>query len=66
MSVGTWGWLVLAFPLAGALVCALLYQSESKRLVGYIGSAAIFASFLCGLGALLKLQDLPEEHRSAV
>jgi NADH-quinone oxidoreductase subunit L len=66
MSVGTWGWLVLAFPLAGAFVCALLYQSESKRLVGYIGSAAIFASFLCGLGALIKLQDLPEAHRSAV
>src|SRR4051795_7209338 len=65
MSIGTWGWLVLAFPLAGAIVCALLYRSDSK-LVGYIGSAAIFASFLCGLGALIKLQDLPADHRSAV
>jgi NADH-quinone oxidoreductase subunit L len=66
MSIGTWGWLVLAFPLAGAIVCALLYRSPSKKLVGYIGSSAIFLAFLSGLGALIKLQDLPEEHRSAV
>src|SRR3954452_406135 len=66
MSIGTWGWLVLGFPLAGAIVCALLYRSPSKLLVGYIGSAAIFLSFLSGIGALLKLQDLPEDHRSAV
>jgi NADH-quinone oxidoreductase subunit L len=66
MSIGTWGWLVLGFPLAGAIVCALLYRTESKKLVGYIGSGAIFASFLCGIGALIKLLDLPEEHRSAV
>jgi NADH-quinone oxidoreductase subunit L len=65
MSSGTWGWLVLAFPLAGSIVCALLYRTDSK-ITGYIGSAAIFASFLCGIGALIKLQDLPEEHRSAV
>src|SRR3954466_9436510 len=66
MSIGTWGWLVLGFPLAGAIVCSLLYRSPSKKLVGYIGSSAIFLSFLSGLGALIKLQDLPEEHRSAV
>jgi NADH-quinone oxidoreductase subunit L len=66
MSIGTWGWLVLAFPLAGAIVCALLYRSPNKKLVGYIGSSAIFLAFLSGIGALLKLQDLPEEHRSAV
>jgi NADH-quinone oxidoreductase subunit L len=66
MSIGTWGWLVLAFPLAGSIVCALLYRTESKKLVGYIGSGAIFASFLCGIGALIKLLDLPAEHRSVV
>src|SRR3954471_12666474 len=66
MSIGTWGWLVLGFPLAGAIVCALLYRSPSKKLVGYIGSSAIFLSFLSGLGALIKLEDLPDEHRSAV
>ena len=41
MSIGTWGWLVLAFPIAGSIVCALLYRTESKKLVGYIGSGAI-------------------------
>ena len=31
-----------------------------------IGSAAIGLAFLSALGALVKLQDLPEEHRSHV
>ncbi|MEA2438303.1 MAG: NADH-quinone oxidoreductase subunit, partial [Thermoleophilaceae bacterium] len=66
MSIGAWGWLVLAFPLAGAVVCALLYRATNKKLVGYIGSAAILGSFLSGIGALIKLEDLPEEKRSAV
>src|SRR4051794_35676543 len=66
MSLSSWGWLVLAFPLAGAIVCALLYRAPNKKFVGYIGSAAIFLSFLCGIGALIKLEDLPEEKRSAV
>jgi NADH-quinone oxidoreductase subunit L len=66
MTIGTWGWLVLAFPLAGSIVCALLYRIPDKKPVGYIGSASIFASFLCGIGALIKLEDLPEEGRSAV
>jgi NADH-quinone oxidoreductase subunit L len=66
MSIGTWGWLVLAFPLAGSIVCALLYRYPQKKLVGYIGSGAIFASFLCGLGALIKLEDLAEDKRAVV
>jgi NADH-quinone oxidoreductase subunit L len=66
MSIGAWGWLVLAFPLAGSIVCALLYRTPNKKLVGYIGSGAILASLLCGIGALIKLEDLPEAHRSAV
>jgi NADH-quinone oxidoreductase subunit L len=66
MSLSTWGWLVLAFPLAGAIVCALLYRMRGKKLVGYIGSAAILLSFLSGIGALIKLEDLPEDKRSVV
>src|SRR4051795_6081896 len=66
MSIGTWGWLLLGFPLAGTIVCSLLYRSPGKKLVGAIGSSAIFLSFLSGLGALIKLEALPEEHRSAV
>jgi NADH-quinone oxidoreductase subunit L len=66
MSLGGWGWLVLAFPLAGSIVCALLYRSPNKKPVGYIGSAAIFVSFLCGIGALVKLEDLPPDQRHVV
>jgi NADH-quinone oxidoreductase subunit L len=66
MSLGAWGWLILAFPLAGAIVCALLYRAPNKKLVGYIGSGAILASFLCAVGALIKIEDLPEEKRSVV
>src|SRR4051794_14145713 len=66
MSLSTWGWLVLAFPLAGAIVCALLYRAPGKKLTGYIGSAAILLSFLSGIGALIKLEDLPEDKRSVV
>ena len=36
MSLGTWGWLVLAFPLAGAIVCALLYRAPNTKLTGYM------------------------------
>ncbi len=65
MSLGTWGWLVLAFPLAGSIVCALLYRTPNTKLDRLSSAAsAIFLSFLSGIGALLKLQDLPEEHRA--
>jgi NADH-quinone oxidoreductase subunit L len=63
MSITTLGWLVLAFPLAGSLACALMYRMPGKKLVGYVGSAAILASFLAGVGVLLKLQDLPADER---
>jgi NADH-quinone oxidoreductase subunit L len=66
MSLGTWGWLVLAFPLAGTIVCALLYRAPNTKLTGYIGSSAILLSFLSGIGAFAKLQDLPEEKRHVV
>src|SRR5437868_6882404 len=66
MSISAWGWLVLAFPLAGCIVCALLYRGPNTKLTGYIGSAAIFLSFLSGVGAFIKLQDLPEDKRHVV
>ena len=36
MSIGAWGWLVLAFPLAGAIVCALLYAAVALVLTGIV------------------------------
>jgi NADH-quinone oxidoreductase subunit L len=66
MSPTTYGWLVLAFPLAGMLVIALGYrslQALSPRAAGWIGTAAIFLSFLAALGALISLQGHTPAHR---
>jgi NADH-quinone oxidoreductase subunit L len=57
MSATTWGWLVLAFPLAGCLVSAFGWRSLSGRAAGWIGTAAIGLAFACAIGALVALQD---------
>jgi NADH-quinone oxidoreductase subunit L len=66
MSATSYGWLVLAFPLAGMLIIALGWRVLPGRLPGWIGSAAIFLSFLASIGALLDLLDQPEEERQLV
>ena len=66
MSATSYGWLVLAFPLAGILVVSLGWRVLPGRLPGWIASAAIFGAFLSAIGALVKIQDRPEESRSVV
>jgi NADH-quinone oxidoreductase subunit L len=66
MSATSYGWLVLAFPLAGMLIIALGWRVLPGRLPGWIGTAAIFLSFLASIGALLDLLDHPEEERQLV
>ncbi|MBA3359844.1 MAG: NADH-quinone oxidoreductase subunit L [Thermoleophilaceae bacterium] len=66
MSATAYGWLVLAFPLAGTLVVALGWRAIPGRLPGWIASAAIGLSFLASLGMLLALLDVPEEERQLV
>ncbi len=66
MTVASWGWLVLAFPLAGTLVIALGWRVLPGRVPGWIGSAAIGLSFASAVGMLLALLDRPEESRSVV
>src|SRR5680860_1314928 len=63
MSPTTYGWLVLAFPLAGSIVIALGWRAWPGRLAGWIGTGAIFASFLSAIGALVMLLDRPEDGR---
>jgi NADH-quinone oxidoreductase subunit L len=60
-----WGWLVLAFPLAGTIVIALGWRILPGRLPGWIASAMILASFVCSVGAALGLQNRAPEARHA-
>ena len=56
-------WLILLFPLLGALVCGLLGRRLSERTVGAIGCTAILLSFAVSLGAWLELLQLaPEDY----
>jgi NADH-quinone oxidoreductase subunit L len=69
MSTTTYGWLVLAFPLAGTLITALGFRRLGGRystLAGWIGTAAIFLAFLAALGALISLQGHASDHRQLV
>src|SRR5689334_12748844 len=66
MSVTTYGWLVLAFPLGGSLLIGLTFKTLPSRLHGIIGTLAILLSFLAAVGMFIKLQDLDEGSRQVV
>jgi NADH-quinone oxidoreductase subunit L len=66
LSATSYGWLVLAFPLAGMLVISLGWRVLPGRMPGWIATSAIFLAFLSSIGALVKLQDHPEEERHLV
>ena len=66
MSVTDYGWLVLAFPLAGLIVISLAWRALPGRTAGWIGSGAILAAFLASIGMLVQLEDLPTEEREVV
>jgi NADH-quinone oxidoreductase subunit L len=66
VSATSYGWLVLAFPLAGMLVVSLGWRVLPGRLPGWIATSAIFLAFLSSIGALLDLLDRSEEERQLV
>jgi NADH-quinone oxidoreductase subunit L len=66
MSATSYGWLVLAFPLAGMLIVAFGYRSLPGRSAGWIATGAIFLAFLAALGALISLQGHSPAHRQLV
>jgi NADH-quinone oxidoreductase subunit L len=66
LSATDYGWLVLAFPLAGLLVTSFGWRVLPGRLPGWIASAAIGLAFLAAIGALVQIQDLPADERSLV
>jgi NADH-quinone oxidoreductase subunit L len=66
LSLETYGWLVLAFPLGGTVLIALTFKLLPSRAHGVIGTLAIFLSFLAAVGAFSELQSLGEEERQVV
>jgi NADH-quinone oxidoreductase subunit L len=63
LSPTTYAWLVLALPLAGSVVIALGYRAWPGKLAGWIGTGAIFLAFVNAVGALVTLEDRPEDAR---
>ena len=63
MSTTTWGWLVLAFPLAGTLTIAFGYRVLPGRTAGVIGTGAIGLAFVAALGTLISLVGHPASHQ---
>jgi NADH-quinone oxidoreductase subunit L len=59
----TWGWLVLAFPLAGTIVNGLAYPRLGRGAAGWIATTAIALAFACAVGAFIGLQDHGADHR---
>ncbi|HEX4107413.1 MAG TPA: NADH-quinone oxidoreductase subunit L, partial [Solirubrobacteraceae bacterium] len=59
----TFAWLVLAFPLAGAIISALGWPAMRGRTAGWLGTAAVFAAFVCAVITLIKLQGHTPAHR---
>jgi NADH-quinone oxidoreductase subunit L len=66
MSATDYGWLVLAFPLAGTLITALGWRVLPGRSAGWLASGAIFAAFVSAIAMLIQLQDQPTEQRQLV
>jgi NADH-quinone oxidoreductase subunit L len=68
MSVTTWAWLVLAFPLGGTILISLGWPvlRGAGRAAGWIGTLAIAASFVCAIGAFFAIQDRGADSKQAV
>jgi NADH-quinone oxidoreductase subunit L len=63
MDATTYGWLILAFPLAGALAIMLGWRALPGRTAGWIGTGAIIAAFLASIGAFASLLSEPDDAR---
>ncbi len=66
MSATTYGWLILAAPLAGSITIGAGWRKLSPQAAGILGVGAIAVSFLSALGALWALLDVPVEERQMV
>ncbi|MBA2348348.1 MAG: NADH-quinone oxidoreductase subunit L [Solirubrobacterales bacterium] len=62
----TTAWLVLGFPLAGAILIGLLSSRIPAKAAGYIGTASIAGAFVSAILTTLSLQDREEDARQVV
>jgi NADH-quinone oxidoreductase subunit L len=62
VSATTYGWLILAFPLAGTFITAATYKGKGN-IAGWLGTLSILLSFAAALGALFVLLDRPVDER---
>jgi NADH-quinone oxidoreductase subunit L len=62
----TSAWIVLVAPLAGFLIIALTSKVLPWKAHGWIGTAAIAASFVASIATLIALQGRGEEERQVV
>jgi len=57
-------WLIVLFPLLGALINAFFGYRLGRRAVGAVATAAVAGSFAVAVGVLAGLLSLPPEARS--
>src|SRR3954470_293946 len=66
MSTGTWGWLILAFPLAGSIIIALGWRGWRGRVAGWVGVLAVAVAVGSLIRAFLSLLSTGPEQRTVV
>jgi NADH-quinone oxidoreductase subunit L len=62
----TFAWLVLLFPLLGTVTIALGHRWLPGRSAGWLGTLAIFLSFVLSLAAFIALLSQDPAHRQLV
>ena len=63
MSATTYGWLILAFPLAGAITIGLSYRLLPARTAGWLGVGAIALAFASAIAAAVELLGRAPDER---
>jgi NADH-quinone oxidoreductase subunit L len=63
MTATTFGWLILAFPLAGTIAIALSWRLISARTAGWVGVGAIALAFASAIAACVDLLGRPASER---
>ncbi len=63
MDATTFGWLVLAFPLAGSVLIGFGFRVLPGRSAGWIGTVAVGLSFAASIAMLANLQSLDPSAR---